>query len=193
MIDTLKAVEADIARRLAAGAHDRRSAMHTPVVATADADLRVMVLRHFEEDRWTLRFHTDSRAPKVAAIAGGAPVGVLFYDREAKVQIRCHGLGRIEVDGSVADRAWNESTNFARRCYLGAGPGKEAVGPTSGLPERFEGVEPSDGDLAPVRGNFAVLIVELASLDWFYLSNDGHRRARLERTGGEWSGSWIAP
>lgn len=27
---------------------------------------------------------------------GGAPMGVLFCDREAKLQLRCHGRGWIE-------------------------------------------------------------------------------------------------
>lgn len=163
--------------------------MHTPVVATADADARVMVLRDFDADSWTLRFHTDARAPKAGVIGAGAPVGVLFYDREAKVQLRCRGTGRVERAGPVADAAWAESSSFARRCYLGAGPGAASDGPTSGLPPAFEGVEPSEADLAPARANFAVLLVDIESADWFYLSNEGHRRALFE---GEQT-RWIAP
>ena len=187
---TFDDIAADIDRRLQEGASDRRSAIHTPVVATTDADARVMVLRAYDPASRTLRFHTDSRAPKCDAIGEGAPVGVLFYDREAKVQIRCRGTGRIERDGPVADAAWAESTNFARRCYLGEGPGAASDEPTSGLPEQFEGVEPDDDELAPARANFAVLLVEVASFDWFYLSNDGHRRAILDADG---QGSWVAP
>ena len=76
MFDTLDAIRKDIADRLRRGASDRRSAFHCPVVATADADVRVMVLRDYDEEGRTLRFHTDARAPKVAAIGEGAPVGV---------------------------------------------------------------------------------------------------------------------
>lgn len=189
MYDTLDAIRRDIARRLGEGAGDRRSAFHTPAVATADADARIMVLRAFDTDSWTLRFHTDARAPKVAAIGQGAPVGVLFYDQEAKIQIRVRGTGRIERFGPIADKAWEEATNFARRCYLGEGPGAVSDGPTSGLPERFEGVEPSEQELAPARENFAVLLVTVEEADWFYLSNDGHVRAQF--SGDE--GRWVAP
>ena len=189
MYDTLEQVRADIARRLACGASDRGSPMHTPVVASADADARVMVLRAFDAESWTLRFHTDARAPKADTIGKGARVGVLFYDREAKVQVRCRGTGRIESDGPVAEAAWAESTNFARRCYLGAGPGEASEEPTSGLPSAFEGVEPSEADLAHARANFAVLLVRIESADWFYLSNDGHRHALFESG----KGRWIAP
>ena len=187
---TFQSIAADIDCRLSEGASDRRSAMHTPVVATADADARVMVLRAYDPDSRTLRFHTDSRAPKCDVIGGGAPVGVLFYDRDAKVQIRCSGTGRIERDGPIADAAWEESTAYARRCYLGEGPGAVSAEPTSGLPERFEGIEPEEEELVPARSNFAVLLVEVASFDWFTLSNDGHRRAIIEAGG---KGTWIAP
>lgn len=193
MYDTLPAIRDDIARRLGEGASNRRSAFHTPAVATAGADVRIMVLRAFDADTSTLRFHTDARAPKVAVIGDGAPVGVLFYDAEAKIQLRCHGTGRIEHAGAVADAAWEEASKFARRCYLGEGPGAVSNRPTSGLPDRFEGVEPSEADLAPARANFAVLLIRIESVDWFYLSNDGHIRAQF--TGGleDGEGRWVAP
>ncbi len=189
MLKTFEAIRRDIDKRLADAADNRRSPMHTPVVATADADARVMVLRRWQAESRTLRFHTDARAPKVAPIGEGAPVGVLFYDREAKIQIRCRGTGRIERDGAGADAAWAQSDNFARRCYLGEAPGALSDEPTSGLPLRFEGVEPSDEELAPARPNFAVLLVAVETIDWFYLANDGHRRAVLTAAGAR----WIAP
>lgn len=175
------------------GAMDRRSAMHTPVVTTADADARVMVVRAFDCVSMTLRFHTDRRAPKAALIGAGAPVGVLFYDREARVQIRAMGTGRIEADTSAADRAWEESTNFARRCYLGAAPGSPSPVATSGLPAKFEGVQPTDEQVIPARVNFAILLVSLHSLDWFHLAHTGHRRAQFELQGADWTGRWVAP
>lgn len=189
MLNTFEAIRKDIDQRLADAASNRRSAMHTPVVATADADARVMVLRGWAPDNRTLRFHTDARAPKVAEIGEGAPVGVLFYDREAKIQLRCRGVGRIKREGPSADKAWADSDNFARRCYLGEAPGAQAEEATSGLPPRFEGVEPSEQELAPARSNFAVLLVELETIDWFYLSNDGHRRVLFTHDGAQ----WIAP
>lgn len=194
MFDTFDQVRADIAQRLAEGANDRKSAMHTPVVATADADARVMVLRAFDRDLWTLRFNTDARAPKVQTIGAGAPVGALFYDREAKLQLRVRGQGRIETDTPLVDAAWEESTNFARRCYLGEGPGAVSDVPTSGLPAEFEGVEPEEHEIIPARDNFACLIVELHSLDWFYLAHTGHVRAQFSRKArGEWEGRWVTP
>lgn len=189
MFESFEAIRADIDRRLADAAANRRSPMHTPVVATADADARIMVLRDWDAERSTLRFHTDARSPKCALIGNSAPVGVLFYDKGEKVQIRVNGTGRIEREGPVADAAWEQSTNFARRCYLGEGPGAVSSEPTSGLPAWAEGNEPGDDELLPARENFAVLLVEVERFDWFYLANSGHRRAICDR--GTWC--WVSP
>ncbi len=186
MYDKLEDVRADIDRRLRQGAEVWRSVMHTPVVATADADARVMVLREYDPATATLRFHTDGRSPKSVLIGKAAPVGVVFYDHEAKVQLRCRGTGRIERSGPLVDGAWAQSSNFARRCYLGDGPGATADAPTSGLPSAFEGVEPEEADLVPARENFAILLVALEAFDWLYLAQSGNRRALFDSNGGRW-------
>jgi len=189
MIETLDEIREEAARRLARAASDRRSPMHTPVVATADADTRVMVLRAFEP--WSLRFHTDRRAPKVAVIEDDPRIGVLLYDKSEKVQIRLRGTARIERDWPTVQAAWEAGDNFARRCYLGDGPGTLSDTASSGLPEAFEGIAPSDEELAPARANFAVLLVEIEQLDWFTLAHDGHRRAQFDLVTG--AACWATP
>ena len=189
MYETLEDIRADIDRRLVRAAKDRKSPMHTPVVATADADLRVMVLREFDAGKRLLRFHTDLRSPKARTIGEGAPVGVLFYDKGQKIQVRCRGEGRIEHDTPAVQAAWDAGTNFARRCYLGDGPGALSDMPTSGLPDWAEGVQPTDEQVMPARDNFAILLVEVRSFDWLYLAHTGHMRAQFD---GE-DGRWVAP
>ncbi|MGB7408695.1 MAG: pyridoxamine 5'-phosphate oxidase family protein, partial [Pontixanthobacter sp.] len=153
-LDDPSAVKASIRDLLTRGATSRKSPMHTPVVGTADGDLRVMVLREYDDARHILRFHTDARSPKVAAIEADAPVGVLAYDAQAKIQIRMRGRGRVERDTPIADAKWTESTNFARRCYLAeAGPSSVAAKPVSGLPDWAEGIQPTEGQVAPARPN----------------------------------------
>lgn len=193
MFETLENVRLDLAERLASAAKNRKSPMHVPTVVTSDIDARVMVLRAFDSAAWTLRFHTDARAPKVAAIRRDPRMAVLLYDQSAKIQIRVRGQGRVLSDNPIADAAWSASDNFARRCYLGEGPGAPSDTPTSGLPPEFEGVEPSDAQLIPARANFAVLLVEIKEIDWFYLAHTGHVRARFEREGGAWQGRWVSP
>lgn len=193
MFETLEEVRGDLANRMTRAAKDRRSPMHVPAVVTSDVDARGMVLREFDSAAWALRFHTDTRAPKVAAIAADPRMAVLFYDKGAKIQIRVRGTGEVLRDDPVTERAWTNGSNFARRCYLGDGPGAQSDAPTSGLPPEFEGVEPSDEQLEPARSNFAVLRVTLAEIDWLYLAHTGHIRAQFLRTDDGWQGRWVSP
>ena len=195
MYETLDDVRRDVAERLERAVKDRRSAMHIPAVVTSDVDARTMVLREFNADDWSLRFHTDIRAPKVSVVEADSRMAVLFYDKAEKVQIRVRGTGHVLREGSVVEQAWEESDNYARRWYLGEGPGAVSQTSTSGLPAEFEGVEPTDAQLFPARPNFAVLRVDLHELDWFYLAHTGHVRARFVREceDEQWQGSWVAP
>jgi pyridoxamine 5'-phosphate oxidase len=181
-----------------AGAMDRRRAAHCPVVATINADgapsQRVMILREVDWTARTLRFHTDSRSTKVEE-ADGALTSVLFYDPDDKVQLRLGGTGRVHID-EVADAAWDSSTLFARRCYMAeTAPGAVVQEPVSGLPVWIEGRQPTADEISPVRGNFAVLLVHFDSVEWLYLANSGHRRARWlwDDSAQDWLGSWLVP
>ena len=198
MFDTLDACLTDCRDRLIRAPRDRKSPLHTPVIVTADVDARVMVLRAFDVAAWRLRLHTDTRAPKAAAVEADPRIAVLFYDKGAKIQIRARGTGEILHQGPEVDAAWKASTNFARRCYLGEGPGAASDTPTSGLPPEFEGVEPDDSQLVTARENFALLRITLTALDWLYLAHTGHVRAQFTRaadTGdvAAWEGRWVSP
>jgi 3-hydroxyisobutyrate dehydrogenase len=194
MFDQIEDVRQDLTNRLIRAARDRKSPMHTPAVVTSDIDARTMVLREFDAGSWSLRFHTDTRAPKVAPIEADPRVAVLFYDKGSKIQIRARGTAQILRDAPVTDTAWDNGSNFARRCYMGKGPGAVSEVPTSGLPAELEGVEPTDEQLIPARDNFAVLRITLRELDWLYLAHTGHVRAQFARgEAGEWEGRWVAP
>lgn len=194
MLDDLEDVQRDLRDRLIRAARDRKSPMHTPAVITSDVDARTMVLRAFDTEAWTLRFHTDTRAPKVAPIESDPRMAVLFYDKGAKIQIRARATGAILRDAEITETSWAAGSNFARRCYMGDGPGAASDIPTSGLPPELEGVEPSDEQLVPARENFAVLMVDLIELDWLYLAHTGHVRARFDRDAqGLWQGRWVSP
>ncbi len=193
MFEQLEDVRVDCTNRLIRAAKDRKSPMHTPVIVTGDVDARVMVLRAFDSRVWTLRLHTDLRSPKAQVIAADPRMAVLFYDKGAKIQIRARGEGQILTTGPQVDAAWAASTNFARRCYLGDGPGTASDVPTSGLPVEFEGVEPDDEQIIPARENFALLMITLTVFDWLYLAHTGHVRAQFTRAGDEWQGRWVSP
>jgi hypothetical protein len=181
------------------GARDRHKAAHHPVVASVDRDgrprQRVMILRDCDWERRLLRFHTDARSHKVTQVCDTAFVSALVYDEAAKIQIRLAGLARIDTH-DIAEQAWQESTRFARRCYMAElAPGIEVEGPTSGLPEWIEGVQPLDEQLIPARKNFAALMICFDEIDFLYLANAGHRRVhwRWDDAKADWSGRWLVP
>ena len=189
------------ARRLIEpGATDRRSESHCPSVATLDANglpsQRVMILRHVDWVARKLRFHTDARSTKTLTVSERNGASVLFYLPQAKIQLRLTGTMAITTTGEEIDRAWDAATLFARRAYMAtSAPGTVVEQPMSGLPAFIEGRQPTDEDIAPARENFALLHVLFDTVEWLYLANSGHRRARWRWDGGTscWEGCWLVP
>lgn len=193
---TLESLLEDAVVRLSAAARNRRSAMHTPVVGTADGDLRIMVLREVAGDLATLRFHTDLRSPKCVLIGSGAPVSILAYDPETRIQLRMRGEGRIESEGPVANAAWERATASSRRCYLAeTGPGGALPAARSAIPAALLHRSPTIAETVAGRAHFAVLLIEVRSLDWLQLTHEGGARARYTRddASAPWQGTWLAP
>lgn len=180
------------------GKANRRAAAHTPCVASCTADgrpsQRIMVLRGVNRQAGHLTFHTDVRSPKVSQLDPGQPASVLVYDRQNKVQLRLSGTACIVHQGEGADASWKATSLFGQRCYLAiAAPGTPVDAPTSGLPADIEGIQPTAGQTAPARVNFARLDICADEIDWLYLANAGHRRALFTRAGDSWTGRWLVP
>lgn len=196
-MDEAQAAALDTAwRLLTQGAADRRSPLHTPAVATitqGQPDQRIMVLRAADRATATLRFHTDARAPKLAALAADPGLHVLAYHPGEAIQLRLSGQAQL-LEAASAEAIWAAATPFARRIYMVEGaPGRRLSEPGSGLPAWVEGRKPTEAELAPARANFAVLTVAIRVIDWLHLAQDGHRRVRFDRAGGGWRAQWIAP
>lgn len=198
--DDLDLSLAEAERLIAEGASNRNSPAHCPVVATIDANARptqrVMILRELDWQARLLRFHTDIRTEKARELEANSDTSILFYHPHAKIQLRLQGSARTEVESEIAARAWASSTNFARRCYLAeAAPGDKADAPSSGLPKEIEGCQPDESQLLPARANFAVLLFNFDRIEWLYLANSGHRRARWrwDSISRSWDGCWLVP
>jgi hypothetical protein len=175
------------------GVADRRSAFHTPVVATVDEtgapSQRVMVLRAADGARRLLRLHTDARSQKLVQIAGQPRISLLFYDVGAKLQLRVAAHATVHAGDEVSASAWAASLPQSRLCY------EQVVAPGAPIPQPMPEL-PADRRFAVADEgleNFAVLRATVDSIEWLYLAIEGHRRARWDYADGGWRGTWLAP
>lgn len=188
----LHALQSDLFALLARAVKDRRSPMHTPVIATQGLDgfikARVVVLRAFDSAALTLRFHTDRRSAKVKELAANPHLSFAFYDAGARVQIRVEGTANVHQQDAIADAAWTASLRMSRICYgVVPGPGQALAGPD-------DFVLPSENDqIAAGRDNFCAVLCTMDRIEYLFLRHEGHRRARFARQGDGWMADWLAP
>ena len=179
---------ADAFRLLSRGVADRRSAFHTPTLATRGLDgapsLRTVVLRGFDPATRLLRIHTDRRSPKAAEILADPRAALHAYDAGAQVQIRIAGRATLHLDDATATAAWDNSREMSRVTYATAhAPGTPLAAPP-----------PAPDDPAAGRLHFAAITLRIDTLDWLLLAASGHCRARFTWDGsGALSAGWVAP
>jgi pyridoxine/pyridoxamine 5'-phosphate oxidase len=182
---------------LETGARNRRHAFHQPVFSTMGEigpESRMVVLRRFWNEPPRLAFHTHVGSPKISDIERNPNVSWVFYDDEAKFQVRVHGIASVHRDDGLADEQWNKTNPFPRRCYVGEAPGRESDEPVSGLPDYVQDTTSDFGTLEEGRPNFVVVSSTIESMDCLELDARGHRRCRFRWDGGNLKDhSWLTP
>lgn len=177
----------DALRLLGRGVADRRSAFHTPVLATVGLDgrprARSVVLRGADIAARALRVHTDVRSEKVAEVRQDPRVSLVFYDAGARLQVRIEALASVHAGDEVAAAAWARSSAMARACYAGdPGPGAPLEAPPSDRPQ-------GEGDYSL----FGVLLCRFDVMDVLSLRATGHRRVLARFEGQGRILQWLAP
>ena len=191
--DGLRDVLGEAFRLLARGVADRRSAFHTPTLATVDLDgrprLRTVVLRAFDARGPELRVHTDARSAKVAEIAAMPMVGLHAYDPGGRIQVRIDARATLHHGDAIARDARIASRAMSRVCY-----GTEPA-PGSLIPAADAFVLPKSPDEVEAGAvHFVVVACRLTALEWLDLAHTGHRRASFAfAQDGAVAGRWLAP
>lgn len=186
--DTPQDALAEAFRLLSRGVADRRSAFHTPTLATRGLDgapsLRTVVLRGFDPACRVLRIHTDRRSPKAAEIAADPRAAIHAYDAGAQVQMRLAGVASLHLDDAIAEDAWAASREMSRVTYATTdAPGTPVAAPPAAPDDPIAG-----------RANFAAILLRIDALDWLLLAAAGHCRARFAwDEAGALSAGWVAP
>ncbi len=196
---TLDEILENVWHLLTRGLQERRHGFHLPVLATFDPQsgpqARAVVLRGLDRRQRLLRLHTDLRSAKVAEIAREPRVGLQFHDPAEQTQVRVQAVARLHRTDAAAEAAWRGTRLFSRRCYLARhAPGTPSELPSSGLPHWALHRTPGAAESEAGRANFAVLLCEIRSFDWLYLSHLGHRRARFAwDAAGRLEATWLQP
>ena len=172
---------------LARGVKDRKSAFHTPSVATITQNgaptIRTVVLRGCDIEAGTLRFHTDRRSGKIAELQQNPQAAMHFYDAQIKIQLRL-GVTLDMLDGDEYTAAWAATRPMSRECYqVTQGPGDQLDDPYA---VQFDAAATHDGEdhFVPVRAR-------IETIEWLYLAARGHRRALFDTKNDTMS--WLVP
>ena len=168
------------------GVKERRSDYHTFSLATTDGELsynRTVVLRGYDAKDHTIIFHTNNLSRKIEQIRKNINVSALFYSRDDKIQIRFMGDAAISNQDDYCDERWNKMYAQSKECYYqNIKPGNYIDNP--------DVVKTESIDL--LSENFSIITIKVNSIDWLYLSANGHTRAEYLRSN-NFSGKWIAP
>ena len=188
--EDLAAVLAAAFAMLADGVDNRKAAANRPALATVGTDgtpqVRTVVLRAFDPETRTLQVHADRRSAKIPELNANPHATLHVYDAAKDVQLRLSCRATVHCSGPVHDRAWAAKHPASRAYYT--------LTATPGDPIR----SPDEGEFASGQGdrgkeNFAVLEIEILRLEWLYIGEEGHRRARFRWTETTVQSDWLVP
>ena len=173
---------------LTRAAHDKRSAMRWPVLATAvpdgGAEARILVVRHFDREARIIEFHTHKGSEKVAALRADPGCELLFFDKSSMVQLRVSGTASVHTDDETADAAWARAPKTSWPDYAGPDPGQPLKGAESWDPGE-------DGETA--RKGFAAIRIRVEHADRLKVARDGHVRHAVDFSGDEPEAQRLTP
>lgn len=191
----LAEIEADCWQRMVNGALQSNHPYHHPVVAnpnTNELSMRTVVLRDASSVAKKLTFYTDIRTGKWLELQQNPAIGWLFYDQEKRIQIRASGKASLHQNDELANDAWRNTKAHSRKNYsCSLSPSAEIIIPQNGLQEGMEVTAQKNG---AGRGNFGVVVSTIRWMEWLWLNNQSHYRAKfIYDEKGNFTGSWLVP
>ncbi|MEO1205570.1 MAG: pyridoxamine 5'-phosphate oxidase family protein [Pseudomonadota bacterium] len=178
---------------LSRGVADRKSAFHTPTIATTHATdrtpaLRTVILRACTPRRNQLAFHTDRRSQKYEDLLIDPTLTIHVYDPKPRIQVRLTATGTLHHKDEVSEQVWHETSARSLQIY------QQITPPGRPIPEPLT-EDIRTNDQAPQAGykNFCVILATIQTIEWLHLTSSGHRRARFQWQHNAWEGTWLAP
>lgn len=156
---------------LTRAAHDRKSPLRWPVLATrgdAYPGARMLVVRAFDRAALEIELHTDARSAKRDELNREPACALLFFDKASMVQLRIDGQAQV-LQGAAAAAAFARAPEGSLGDYRGRAPGDNPDAPRS---------DPSDDAAA----NFAAIRIRIERADLLVIARDGHGRRFVDFT-----------
>jgi pyridoxamine 5'-phosphate oxidase len=188
---TLPALLDDVWRRIAAGLNGRWPPWGLPTLATLSPHgprARVLALRSVDPVERLFVFHTDVRSDKVRELRADSRVSLVFWDPGDAIEARFTGTASVHCRDQVAREAW-QAVSLLRRM---ASAIEYTPGAMLSAPTRFDTL-PATADDEVALGHFAVVLVRVTALDWFWLGPGDMRRALIRWTDSGLSAAWVVP
>ena len=163
------------------GAKDRRSPLHTIVLATVHAGmprLRTVVLRRVDIPEKRVYAHVDLRSPKALNVLADPNTSWLAYDPEARIQIRLSGKAYVHNQDELCRQHWNTTGHHSRRFYMRPQEGRPLDAPQH-LVEELRDFKYTDAETETAFADFAVIRCEVDFMDIYTLHHEGNRRAEF--------------
>ena len=174
--------------------HDYHNVTFSNLKKNNQVSSRTVILRNFNKKENYLTFHTDIRSPKINEIHYNSKCQILFYSKRLKEQLRIKVLSSVQHNNLIAKKAWDKTQFMSRKCYLTSyPPGTEINKPSDGIPKYLKGKEPQKNESEMGFMNFSVIINYIESIDWLFLSSQGHKRLLFYKLSGKWKSKWKIP
>ena len=191
----LSSIEKDCWQRMMNGVLQSRNQFHHPVVAnsnTMGVNMRTVVVRDACPVEKTLRFYTDIRTGKWTELQQDQPISWLFYDNEARIQIRASGKASLHQNDELANNSWANINPSSRKNYSSIlRPSTEIMLPLDGMQEGLE-ITAKKNEVG--RENFGVVVSKLLWMEWLWLNPSCHYKANfIYDIQGNFTASWLVP
>ena len=166
---------------------DPLSSAQLSTISETGPQCRILILRGVDAEQRLLFMHTDRRSSKLVQLRNDPRVMWLFYDHQARTQLRLAGIASLHYGDEVADRVWNAARPETKRIFLTAFP------PGAPIPTPDVAFPDGDLDVETGRPHFAVIRTQVTHMDLLQLDAAGNLRADCQWQQDHWTCQWSAP
>jgi 3-hydroxyisobutyrate dehydrogenase len=167
---------------------------HLFALSTADGnkpELRTVVLREVDNDKYIISFHTDTRSPKYKQILNNPAISALFYDPVRRIQLRVKGSASPSNDKKLLKTLWSKLNEDSRQCYQGD------LAPSDTLPNDIiinQIPNKSTDTDKSMYGfeNFTRITIQVTEIEILMLHHLGHKRLKCKLNCEPIETQWLA-